>query len=144
MEFHELINQIKSLSTDDRNTVLVKLLEDDEVSAVEILVAKIYRLEDFSRKARRDIPKIAEAGLELGEKEMRKVTGIGGYTRKKTDAFKLAMVKCLVDAGGYRSTVYGDKIAGTDFSAIDKDWYDWSWKPETYEELKRKGVTTNE
>lgn len=130
-----LSDEIKSLDTYDRMRLLQEILKDESVSITELLVTKIAKLEDFKHKAQRDIPKIAEAGLELGEKEMRKVTGIGGYTRKKTDAFKLAMVKCLVDAGGYGSTTYGDQIAATDFSSVDKDWYEWGWKPSIMEEV---------
>lgn len=129
-----LAAEIKELDTSDRMRLLQEIIKDERISVTELLVAKVANLEDFKRKAKRDIPKIAEAGLELGEKEMRKVTGIGGYTRKKTDSFKLAMVKCLIDAGGYKGTKYGDEIAAADYSSIDEDWYDWSWKPSTIEE----------
>ena len=133
-EIIRLAESIKQLDTSDRMRLLQEILKDEQVSVTELLVAKIVNLEDFKRKAKRDIPKIAEAGLELGEKEMRSVIKLPGYTRKKTDTFKLAMVKCLIDAGGFRGTAYGDQIAAADFSSIDKDWYDWAWKPQTTEE----------
>lgn len=134
MELFRIVEEIKQLSTDDRFMVLKELIKDEKVSVTELIVAKVYNLEEFKKNAIRDITKVAEAGMELGEREMRAVTKISGYTRKKDDSFKLAMVKCLIDAGAYKGTAYGDEIAAADFSSIDKDWYEWSWKPATTKE----------
>lgn len=131
MEVIKLAEKIKKLDTNNRFYLLREIMKDEDVSVTELLVAKIADLEDFKDKARRDIPKIAEAGLELGEEEMRSITGIGGRARKKDDSFKLAMVRCLLDAGAFKGSQYGDEIATTDFSSIDDSWYDRSWKPQT-------------
>jgi hypothetical protein len=131
MEVIELANKIKNLNTNDRMYLLEEIFKDESVSATELLVAKIANLEKFKMDAKRDIVKIAEAGMELGEKEMRSVTKIGGRTRKKSNTFKLAMVRCLIEAGAHRGTEYGEEIAAADFSAIDEEWYEWGWKPKT-------------
>jgi hypothetical protein len=134
MEITALAKSIRSLDANERMRLLLEIIEDENVSITELVVAKTLQLEDFKKKAIRDMPRIAEAGLELGEKEMRKVTGIKGRTRKKTDTFNLAMVKCLIDARGYYGTEYGKQIASVDFSSIDTDWYEQSWQPQTYKE----------
>lgn len=131
MKVYELIEEIKSLDTSQRNLILQEIMKDEAVSATEILIAKVGSLERFKQDAKLDIVKVAEAGMELGEREMRSVTKIKGNTRKKTDTFKLAMVRCLLDAGAFYNTEYGKQIEAADYSSIDKDWYEWGWKPKT-------------
>jgi hypothetical protein len=138
MELVELIEKIQTLSTSDRNFILQEIIKDEKVSVTEIILARVYVLEKFKQDARQDIVTVAQAGLELGEKEMRLVTGMGGKTRKKTNSFKLSMVKCLVDAGAFKGSKYGDELANIDYSAIDKKWYEDCWQPvTTKQELKR-------
>lgn len=132
MEIIELANRIKKLSANDRMYLLREILNDESISVTELLVSKVADLEDFKKKAKNDIVMVATAGIELGEKEMRDVTKIKGYTRKKDDSFKLAMVKCLIEAGAYRGTEYGDEIADADFGSVDQDWYESSWRPLTF------------
>lgn len=138
MEVTEIISRMKRLSSDDRYHVLIELLKDDKIPVSELIVAKVSSLERFKQDAKRDINRIAEAGMELGEKEMRAVTKIKGKTRKKTDSFMLAMVKCLVDAGAYRGSIYGDKLASVDYSSVDEDWYKHAWQPKTSTVLETK------
>lgn len=131
MDFHDLVNRIKDLTTDQRMFILSELLKDEKVSATELLVAKISQLEQFKYNAKNDILTVAHAGIELGEREMRRVLKAKGNTRKKDDSFYIAMVRCLMDAGAYRGTEFGKEIESSDFSSVDRDWYEQAWKPKT-------------
>jgi hypothetical protein len=134
MELANLLIQIKKLSRDERIYLMREILKDDSISITDALVAQISNLEQFKRDAKHDIVKVAEAGMELGEREMRRLTKIKGNTRKKTDTFYMSMIRCLLDAGAYKGTEYGKQIEGADFSTIDEDWYGWAWKPKTTRE----------
>ena len=131
IEVYEIAQKIKSMNTESRQILLNEIFADEKVSATELLVAKIYSLEHYKTNAKNDIRKIAEAGMELGEREMRRVLKTKENTRKKTDDFYLAMVRCLLDAGAYRNTEYAKQLEASDYSSIDTEWYEWSWKPVT-------------
>lgn len=139
-ELFGLADKIKDMSTSDRQYLLREIFTDEKVSVTELLVARIHSLEQFKVDAKEDIRKIAEAGMELGEREMRRVFKTRGNTRKKTDGFYIAMVRCLLDAGAYRSTEYAKELEARDFSSIDRDWYEWNWQPKTTLELHKKGL----
>lgn len=131
IEVYEIAQKIRSMNTESRQILLNEIFADEKVSAIGLLVAKIYSLEDYKANAKNDIKKIAEAGMELGGCEMRRVLKTKENTRKKTDDFYLAMVRCLLDAGAYRGTEYAKQLEASDYSSIDTKWYEWAWKPAT-------------
>ena len=137
-----LAKEIAALDTADRNRLLAEIVKDEHVSVTELLTVKIANLETFRDLARTDMTRIAEAGIELAEPEVRKVAKIGGRVRKKSVTFRLAMLRCLLDARAYEGTEYGRQLESTDFSAIDSKWYEDAWKPQSIsrgsEQLKRK------
>jgi len=127
----ELAEEIKGLNSDDRMYLLAEIFKDDQVSATELLYSKMASLEKFKLDAKNDIRMVATAGMELGEREMRRVLKTKDNTRKKTDSFYLSMVRSLLDAGAHQGTQFADELEKSDFSPIDRKWYEECWQPRT-------------
>ena len=55
IEVYEIAQKIRSMNTKSRQILLNEIFADEKVSATELLVAKIYSLEDYKTNAKNDI-----------------------------------------------------------------------------------------
>lgn len=127
---HELIKQLKSFDKAEVHTVAKAIVNDRLLDIGTLLIEYIINLQEEKDSIQRDVVMVSEAGLALGEKNVRKSTGVGGRTRSLSPGVQLAMTRCLLEAGALKGSVYGDQLRDSiDISDMDEGWYKRAWQP---------------
>lgn len=122
------------LNESEKLYVINMLLQAEEISLKTVIVAEANRLEDFRLKSRNDIRKLATAGLDLGEKQIKLIPKMKNDNKRNLFA---AFTKTLLSTRVYYDTPFEKNILATiDFSGIDEEWYQECW---ALESVKKQG-----
>lgn len=125
----EVLDAMKRLSNNEKLWVINQLVVGEDLSLLGIIHAEAERLEKFRKKARNDIRKLAEAGMYLGEKQIKKIPTL---KEKRERQLQAALARTLLSTGIREGTKSGEKIKATvDFTEIDEKWYQDCWALES-------------
>jgi hypothetical protein len=127
----KIIEAMRSISPEDRQMVMFKLLENDDIDIPQLIGIYSKYLLDFKRKAKSDIRKLSQAGLTILEKPIKKISQIKSDDKRKLHT---ALANVLIEGQGYFGTQYQEEMKKhIDMSEVDMDWYNDCWKLETVE-----------
>lgn len=129
---YEFIESLKKLDKKEQAEVAKAIVNDRLVDIGSLLVMYISNLQEERDAAAQDIVKVADAGVALSEKTVKRVAGVKGNTKSLTPGMELAFVRCLLEAGAYERSPFGAELRGSiDVSGMDEDWYKWAWQPKS-------------
>jgi plasmid replication initiation protein len=128
----EAAKVLNGLSRQEINFLILQLLEIEKIDIPQVIAIYSEHLQDYKHKAQSDIRKLAEAGLHLSEKEIKKIKSIKADDKR---VLHTAFAHTLLSAG-YRGTLFHDKLSQhVDMSIVDKKWYDDCWRLDTVNDL---------
>lgn len=108
-----------------RKLALVKMLHDGTIDMLSAISAFGTYLEEFKDNAIHDTHILSQCGLDLGEKQIKKIHQIKDDSKRQ---LAIAQANTLLSGGGYHSTKYGNELrTHIDMSEVDEKWYDKSW-----------------
>lgn len=137
-DLSKALEAFKKLDKNEVNFLLRRLLAEEKVDIPALITSYAQYLADFRHAAQNDIRKLAEAGLELGTKEIKKIPTIKNPKSHDKKGLYTALAHTLL-AAGYRDTAFNKKLSETlDMSIVGVDWYNHSWALETIPESKLK------
>lgn len=127
----DALEAFKKLNNAEANYVLKALLHEEKINIPQLVSAYATYLQDFKHDAENDIRNLAEAGLTLARKEIKKIPSM---KPDNTRQLYTALAHTLLQAG-FRETKYNEELsAKIDMSIVNQDWYEDSWKLKTIKE----------
>lgn len=118
----------KELDKREVNYLILHLLHEEKID-IPMLVNKYTEyLTNFKHDAQRDIRNLAEAGLELGQQNIKKISSVKSDNKKQLHT---ALAHTLLTAG-FRGTKFNEELSKyVDMSIVDQDWYENCWQLKT-------------
>lgn len=115
--------------------LLLSLLDEEKIDIPALISTYSDYLARFKNNAINDIRKLAEAGLTLSEKQIKKIPSM--KNKNKKDLYSvLAMI--MLQAG-YKNTDFNKELSKyIDVSDIDKQWFEHSWQLKTEKDQRQK------
>lgn len=127
------LDLMKRLSEEEKLYVINRLVATEDMSLLTVIYAETKRLELYRQRSREDIRKLAEAGLYLGNKQIKKIPSI---KEKRERQLQAALTRTLLATGIRNGTKSSKEIdANIDFSEINEEWYRECWALESVKEV---------
>lgn len=122
----KILELFPELSDKLKYDTLLKLLDEGIIDLASVMVIYAQRLTTYKQEAQQDMETLSRAGLDLAEKEIKKIPAIKSLNKKQ---LKTAQVYTLLFAGGYDGTGFVDELKKCiDMSIVDADWYERAWR----------------
>lgn len=125
----KIIELFKKLGNEWRYRTLSNLLNDEVIDIAPAMTVYAQHLATYKQNAQIDIQTLSRAGLDLAEKEIKKISGTKSRSLKE---LKTAQAQTLISGGGYVGTKFGDKLEKcVDMKIVDGGWYESCWALKT-------------
>lgn len=129
------LEAFENLKKHEVDSVLMVLLEQEKVDIPRLIAVYAQFLQQFRHNAMNDIRTLSEAGVELAQKEIRKISSIKSEQKRQ---LYTALANTLL-AEGRRATKFNDELGKfVDMSIVDKSWYEGTWQLRTVQCQKEK------
>lgn len=113
-----------------RYLALLEMMTSGIIDLAPAMEIYAQHLTEYKRNASIDMQKLSDAGLDLAEKEIKKIPSI---ERLNTRQLKTAQAQTLLSVHtGYADTQFTKKLKKyVDMSIVDKKWYEQCWQLKT-------------
>lgn len=134
MKATQALKAMQELTSQERYFVLTQLLASEDINITGLVKERERHLLKFKEDAYHDIQVLSQAGLQLGESNIKKIPKIKQQYKR---ILQIAMANTLISTGVIKGTPHEKElkknISFKDFSDKDKDWYESFWKLRTIE-----------
>lgn len=124
----------EKLDNEEIHSLLLTLLEGEKIDIPILISTYSDYLARFKNNAINDMRKLAEAGLTLSEKQIKKIPSMKNKNKKSLYS-ALAMI--MLQAG-YKNTDFNKELSKyIDVLDIDKQWFKDSWQLKTEKDQRQ-------
>lgn len=127
--YEKAIKAFEKMDKSERRSTLFVLLDRGIIDISEAVAVYGSHLERFKEDAKHDINRVATAGIDLSEKQIK---AIPKMKNKRQRDVATAQAVTLLSTRVYEGTPFEKELYKcVDMEGIDEDWYEWSWKLRT-------------
>lgn len=120
------IKAFEKLGANTKNQALLEMLNSGVIDLAPAMVAYAEHLAAYKHNAQQDMSTLARAGIDLAEKEIKKIPSIKSSNKRE---LKTAQAYTLISTGVYSGTKFGDELEKrVDIKIVDPKWYEDCWK----------------
>lgn len=118
------ITAMSALNEQEQTHVVTELLRSDKLDMAQALQIQAKYLTQYKKDARNDMRMLSEAGLILGEKQIKAIPKSPAKDRE----LNAGLARTLLSGGGFATTKHHEELAKcVEGIEVNEDWYQRSW-----------------